>query len=348
MRRRRLLKQGLALILPCVNFLVPIASAQDATPATVPTIQIATPDAGASELEPVEADRPYRLVLLVPYPEDPFWIAVQSSVRNLSATNGVTLDIQTLSVPSVPEQLQQINAAIAARYDGILIGLVDAVGMAPGLVAANNAGIPAIAIDVAPIGGEVVSLVQTDNVAAARLAGAFIGEQLRGKGKVLNLQGDLSDPVAQDRDQGVRDGLDAYAEISVLSQEAGWRQATAFNLMVAQLPSAGEGTPTTPAPLVNAVFAAGPGMAIGAASAVDQVQADSVTVVGFGLTPPARDGLLNGTIKAVIAEYPERGGQIAVNLMVRHLNGETVPAHIDSGFTLVTRETLGSFEAPGN
>ena len=65
----------------------------------------------------------------------------------------------------------------------------------------------------------------------------------------------------------------------------------------------------------------------------------------FGATAETQDALRNGILEAVVAELPQRAGVLAVDLMVRHLNGESVPRIVDSGFTLVTNETLDDFLA---
>jgi ribose transport system substrate-binding protein len=324
-----------------------VSAQQRATPAASPIALADSLDAAAPETGPIKGARAYRLRLLVPFKDDPFWQSVQKAVSGRATADGVTVDIVPLSAPSVPEQLAQINDAIANEVDGILIGPIDAAAIAPGVAAANAAGIPVIAIDTAPTAGQVVSVVRTDNVAAARRAGLYIGQKLNGQGSVLNIQGDLTNPVGQERDQGFRDALAGFTEISIVSSSGGWQYNSGLVQTLAQLPQPQEGTPTPPEPLVNAVFAAGPEMARGAADAVERVQADTVFVVGFGATNDTLRMIRNGLIEAVVAEYPTRAGAMAVDLMVRHLNGETVPAQLGSGSTLVSSENIDAFVASG-
>lgn len=323
------------------------AIAQDAAPSATPVLTDSLPDPMSPETGPTSAEREYRLALLVPFPEDPFWQGVQVAVEARAVTDGVAVTTMELGAANVPEQLAQIDKVIAEAYDGILLGPVDAVGVAPGVAAANEAGIPVLAIDIAPAGGEVISVVRTDNVAAARLAGAFIGQELEGEGSVLNIQGALQNPVAQARDQGLREGLAEFGGISIVSANANWEQGAASSVTLAQLPQAGEGTPTPPQPLVDAVFAASPDMALGAAAMVELTQADTVFVVGFGATTDTLKEIRTGTLEATIAEYPSRAGAIAVDLMIQYLNGRSVPSEYDSGFALITRENLDRAIASG-
>jgi ribose transport system substrate-binding protein len=332
-----------ALLILVISIAGQGVAAQTATPTASTSLIIPTPDPEARDLAPVQAQEPYRLALLVPFPQDPFWQDVQQAVVDRAKSDGVTIDVVALTSPSVPEQLGQIEDAIAQGYSGILLGAVDAVGIAPGIAAANAAGVPVLAIDTVPVGGDVISIVRTDNVAAARIAGQFIGSELDGNGVVLNVQGDLRNSVAQERDLGLRDGLVAFPDVSITSGDAGWDQSRAYLLTSTQLPIANEGTPTPPRPLVDAIFAANPSMALGAAQAIEDAKADSVIVVGFGNTPDVLNAIQVGVLEATIAEFPTRAGTLAVDLLVRHLNGESTPHVVDSGFTLVTEETLHSF-----
>lgn len=314
---------------------------QSATPIPSPL----TPDPSARDIAPVHAQAAYRLALLVPFPDDPFWQSVERAVADRAGIDGVAVDVFALSAPNVPEQLDQLSQAIAAGYAGILLGPVDAVAVAPGIAAANAAGVPVLAIDTAPIGGSVISVVRTDNIAAARIAGQFLGQFLGDQGTVLNIQGDLTNPVAQERDQGLREGLVPFAHVKIESVEGSWQSGSAYGWTAQQLPQAGEGTPTPPQPLIDAVFAAGPEMAMGAAQAVEDAKADTVTVVGFGATPDTLGAVKSGLIEGVVAELPTRAGVLAVDLMVRHLNGGSVPASVNSGALFVTEETLDAYVA---
>ncbi|HEY8446156.1 MAG TPA: sugar ABC transporter substrate-binding protein [Thermomicrobiales bacterium] len=323
------------LLLVTTSLATSAVQAQEATPSPA-----AIPDPQARDFGPVAARSPYRLALLIPFPDDPFWQAVRSAVVERAERDGVTVDVLELAAPSVPEQVAQIESAVRAEYDGILLGPIDELGAVPGIEAANAAGVPVIAIDVAPAGGEVVSVVQTDDFAAARLAGDFIAEEIGGEGQVLNLQGDLSSVVGQERDRGFREALSDIPEISVISVTANWDETEAFLEVRGRLPD--PGTPVPDDELLSAVFAANAPMALGAAQAVDEAEADEVVVVGFGLTTETLTAIQRGRLTATVAEFPRRAGAIAVDLMVRHLNGEAVPSAVDSGAVIATRENLSS------
>jgi ribose transport system substrate-binding protein len=321
--------------------------AQVATPAATPEALTTLLDPTAGESGPILAKAPNRLAMLVPFPDDVFWQSIVKVVPARASANGVSVQIVPLSQPSVPEQLAQIADAISQNVDGLLIGPVDAIGIAPGIASLNAAEIPVIALDTPPAGGEVVSIVKTDNVAASAKAGQYLGQLLNGEGTILNIQGDLTNAVAQDRDRGFRDALQEFPEITIISGQGSWTSGGGYTQMAVQLPVAGEGTPAPPAPLVDAAFAASSEMTLGAAQAVENAQADTVTVTGFGATVDTLKEISNGLVRAVVAEYPTRVGVLSIDLMVRHLNGESIPTIVDSGSTIVDRDNLDDFIASG-
>ncbi|HLL50253.1 MAG TPA: sugar ABC transporter substrate-binding protein, partial [Thermomicrobiales bacterium] len=193
-RRRFLILSGGIAAIPSLRWMGVLA--QDATPSASP---VADP---ATMYGPVQGNSPYKLAYMQVFPENPFWVTMKESVEARAAENGVTVDTFALPTASgVADQVSQMETAVTQQYDGIILGTVDAAGIVPGIQAANTTGIPVLAVDTAPAGGDFISLVQTDNIAAARLAGEFIAEQIGGAGKVLNLQGDLANQTGQARNQ---------------------------------------------------------------------------------------------------------------------------------------------------
>jgi ribose transport system substrate-binding protein len=316
-------------------------SAQEVTPSPGAN-DLATPDLVARDYGPLPGRKAFRLAFLNPYPDNAYWQAVQAAIEERAAKDAVTVEVFVLDSPSVPVQVDQISEVIAQGYDGILLGAVDPAGVVPGIVKANEAGLPVLAIDTQPDAGEIISLVQVDNVAAAQAAGEFIAGAIGGKGNVVDLQGDMDDQVAQDRDQGLHESLDRFPDIAVESQRADWDRKTAASLIRQRVPPVGAGTPASE-PGFGAIFAANDAMALGAFDALKETDQNGVIIVGFGGAPEALKAIAAGDLAASVAPLPTRAGAIAVDLMVRHLNGEPVPLRVDPGFVIVTAKNVDQF-----
>jgi len=326
-RRRFLILSGGIAAIPSLRWTGVVA--QDATPSASP---VADP---RTMFGPVQGNSPYKLAYMQVFPDNPFWVTMKEAVEARAAEDGVTVDTFALPTASgVAEQVSQMETAVTQQYDGIILGTVDAAGIVPGLEAANNAGIPVIAVDTAPAGGDFIGLVQTDNVAASRLAGEFIAEQIGGAGKVLNLQGDLANQTGQARNEGLHEALDAHPDIQVIDQSAMWLGPNGLSITENIL---------TSDPDIVAIFAANDPPALGAIQALKAAGRDDVVVVGFDGTEPGLQAIKDGDMAADVLQFPDAMGIIGVDLIVRHLNGEDVPERVDSGSGLATAENVDQY-----
>jgi ribose transport system substrate-binding protein len=308
-------------------------AAQDGTP-----MPEASPPADLTTMYgPVQGNSAYKLAFMQVFPDNAFWQLLKEGVEARAAEDGVTVDVIALPTASgVADQVAQFEDAVTSGYQGIIMGTIDAAGIVPGIEAANAAGIPVLAVDTAPAGGELISLVQTDNVAASRLAGTYVGEQIGGTGKVLNRQGDMANQTAQARNQGFHEGIAAFPDVTVIDQSAHWQQAEGLSITENIL---------TSDPDIVAIFAANDPPALGAVQALLAAGRTDVIVVGFDAIPDAVQAVIDGSMKATVAQFPRVMGIVGVDLMVRHLNGETVPELVDSGAMLVTAENAAEFQA---
>jgi ribose transport system substrate-binding protein len=306
-----------------------VVMAQDATPAASP---VANP---RTLYGPVQGNKPYKLAYMQVFPDNPFWQTMKDAVESRAAEDGVTVDTVALPTASgVSEQVGQMENVVTQQYDGIILGTVDAAGIVPGIQGANAANIPVLSVDTAPAGGDIISLVQTDNVAAAEQGGKFIAEKIGGKGKVLNLQGDLANQTGQARNEGLHKALDPYADIQIIDQSTMWLGERGLSITENIL---------TSDPDIVAIFAANDPPALGAVQALKAAGRSDVVVVGFDGTEAGLQAVKDGDLAADVLQFPDAMGIIGVDLMVRYLNGESIPNHVDSGSGLATAENVDQY-----
>jgi ribose transport system substrate-binding protein len=308
-------------------------SAQDATPAASPVAM--TPDQLMKAFGPVKGNSAYKLAYMQVFPSNPFWQTMKEAVEARAPENGVTVD--TIALPqngTIADQVAQMEDAVTKGYQGIILGTIDAAGIVPGIQAANQAKIPVLSVDTAPAGGDIISLVQTDNIVAAGLGGTFIAKAIGDSGKVLNLQGDMANQTAQARNDGLHKVLDTFPNIKVIDQSAHWNQDEGLSITENIL---------TSDPDIKAIFAANDPPALGAIQALKAAGRSDVVVVGFDGTKDGLQAIKDGTIAADVLQFPGVMGTIGVDLMVRHLNGETIPTHVDSGSGLATKENVDQY-----
>jgi ribose transport system substrate-binding protein len=284
---------------------------------------------------PVQGNSAYKLAYMQVFPSNPFWQTMKEAVEARAKEDGVTVD--TIALPdtsTIADQVSQMEDAVTKGYQGIILGTIDAAGIVQGITAANNANIPVLSVDTAPAGGTIISLVQTDNVAASALGGQFIAQAIDNSGKVLNLQGDMANQTAQARNEGLHQVLDAIPDIKVIDQSAHWKGDEGLSITENIL---------TSDPDIKAIFAANDPPALGAVQALKAANRSDVVVVGFDGTKDGLQAIKDGTMAADVLQFPQVMGTIGVDLMVRHLNGETIPEHVDSGSGLATKDNVDQY-----
>ena len=67
-------------------------------------------------------------------------------------------------------------------------------------------------------------------------------------------------------------------------------------------------------------------------------------VVGFDANPDAAASILAGEMTASVAQNPANMGAIGVESILKLAKGETLPAVIDTGTVLVTKENAEKFK----
>jgi ribose transport system substrate-binding protein len=94
---------------------------------------------------------------------------------------------------------------------------------------------------------------------------------------------------------------------------------------------------------VQGIFCPNESTAFGMLRALeDDGFAGKVAFVGFDSSPKLVDAMAKGHLDATVVQDPIKMGYLAVKAMVEHLQGKPVGKRIDTGATLITRETMGA------
>ncbi len=94
-------------------------------------------------------------------------------------------------------------------------------------------------------------------------------------------------------------------------------------------------------PKLKAFFVAKDDMALGVVSAVKTAGAiGKIVVVSVDGIPGAIDALKQGLLTGTVAQYPDAMAYMAVETLVKKLNGETVPQNIYAPIKLITKDNM--------
>lgn len=267
--------------------------------------------------------------------DNTFWIGVAEAAAAQAAEMGVEFIDMTASSPDAAAQKNAVDRAITMGVDGIIIGSVDNRAFGGSLDMAAAQGIPVVAVDTAIDHPHVASLVQTDNLAAARIAGDYIVSQIGGEGTVLILGGSAGHQTGNARRDGVTEQAEA-AGLEVIFQICDWQDACAYDTAINFLQSD---------PDIRAIFGAWDPGALAAVSAAKELgMLDDLVIVGFDGNPANLVSIAEGEQAATIKQNNTMMGQVAVTNIVGLINGEEVPEFTPIDGILITADNVAEFQ----
>ncbi len=121
------------------------------------------------------------------------------------------------------KQANQVNILVSSGVKGLLIDPVDAKAIVPIIKRATAQGVTVVPVDGSVSSGPIPVQVATDNYGGGAIACKIIGDRIKGKGTVLNLQGSLDNQAAQGRSKGFTDCMSKdYPDVKVSSQPFNW------------------------------------------------------------------------------------------------------------------------------
>ncbi|HEY7765681.1 MAG TPA: sugar ABC transporter substrate-binding protein [Aestuariivirgaceae bacterium] len=267
---------------------------------------------------------------------NPFWAAVEQGAMEKGKELGV--EVRVMAPPQesdVAAQIAQIEDQIAQGVDGIALAPTDPNALAPAVDAAKAKGIAVVFIDTKG-SNEGVTFIGTNNEVGAALAAEYICKNVAQGSEVAILQGIITQSTGQARAQGSKSGLEACGLKVVAEQPADWDRAKGQSVMENIL---------TGNPNIKAVFASNDNMALGAVEALKAAdKLKDVIVVGFDANPDAAASVLAGDMSATVAQAPKNMGALGVESVLKLKKGETLPANIDTGTVLVTKENAEQYK----
>jgi ribose transport system substrate-binding protein len=285
-----------------------------------------------------DATRKHRIVIVTKALDSEFWQTLKSGAEE-AARQHPDIELSVLA----PEREINIDQQVSILEDQIL-KKASALAVVPGGVAevtpvldkARAAGIPVLIVDNDTPWPGKLSYIGTDNRVGGKLAGDYIVQVLGGRGKVAIIRGILGVSSHDDRVAGFQEAIAKSPGIQVVTiQPANSERALALTVMENIL---------TSNPDLSAVFATSDQMALGAMEGVAAQHLNGkLFVVGFDAGKEAVRAVKSGAISAVIAQYPAKMGQQAVEAAIKAIRGEPVAKVIDTGTALVTKENADEF-----
>ncbi|EEE35805.1 periplasmic binding protein/LacI transcriptional regulator [Rhodobacteraceae bacterium KLH11] len=255
-----------------------------------------------------------------------FWQAVKAGAEQAADEYDVTItfegpDNETM----VDRQIDMLAAALANNPKAIGFAALDSQAAIPLLKQANDKGIPVIAFDSGVDSDIPLSTATTDNLAAASLAADKMAEMLGSKGKVAVVAHDQTSRTGIDRRDGfVNRMAENYPDIEVVTVQYGQGDHLKSTEVTKAILTAN--------PDLNGIFGTNEGSAIGVVNGVQELGTEGLVIIGYDSGKAQKDAIKSGLMAGAITQNPVGIGYETVKAAVAALNGEDVPALIDTGF----------------
>jgi ribose transport system substrate-binding protein len=263
-----------------------------------------------------------------------FWKTVHAGGLKAAQEFGFEIEwnAPTLEIDS-SRQIEIVESMINRRLDGIALAPVDKRALVGVVERAAKLGIPVAIFDSGIDTEQRISYVATNNTEGGRMAARRLGEVLGGKGKVGIVGFMPGSASTMEREDGFRDEVrKKFPGIEVAALQFGMADrakamAATENMLTAHPDLAG-------------LFADNESSSVGAVQALKSRGNRKVKLVAFDASEQLVSDLREGWIDALVVQNPFKMGYEAVRAVGLKLAGQTPPALVDSGATLVVRENL--------
>jgi ribose transport system substrate-binding protein len=310
------------------------ATSAPTTPAPAATV---APAAGAAKTTKAKAD--IRVGFVVGSLDNPYWVTAKEAAEAEAKKQGIQITVQGIPKETdIDRQIAIVEDLITQKVDALMVSPAGSKEIVPAIEQANKAGIPVICIDKCAEGGEIVTLIATDNVKGAKLGAEYVAKAIGNKGKVAILEGIQASQPGRERLQGAREGFGEFKDIEIVASQPGeWRQevgqSATENILTAH-------------PDLNGIFASNDQMALGALQATAAAgKADQVKIVGYDAIDPALQAVKEGRMAATVAQFPAKMAEMGVQTVVQVLvdGKRDFPKFIDSGVDVVDQSNVDKY-----
>lgn len=243
----------------------------------------------------------------------PFQVAIKEAIEKEAKSSNVKVDV-SIADQDLNRQISAIEDFINKKVDAIIIIPVDSDGVKGAILKAQEANIPVITVDVKANGVEVESHIATDNYSGGMIAAEAMA-------KYMGETGDIG-LITYPEVQSVRDRIDGFKENAL--NHAGMKIVTELPGRTREEAKTASEDMLTANPSLKGIFGFGDDMAIAATSAITERGADAV-VIGFDGLEEARNSVdQDNAFKAVVVQFPDQMGEVAVKNAIKLVNGEKV------------------------
>jgi len=246
------------------------------------------------------------------------------------------------------KQITSMEDLITSGVDIMILNPLDHKALVPAVNTASGSGVPVFIVDSQiDEAADFITSVQASNEGNGWLIGEYAVNRLGASDiRVALISGSQGNPVGQAKRLGFFEGFTetqlmnrGYSELNILAQ--GWGNWTLLGGIEAMEDI------LTAHPDVNLLVAENDAMAMGALKAIEESgKADQILVVGYDGQKEAYELIMEGKYGATALNSPGELARLAVESVIRYLNGQRLDKVIHTPAVVITRENVEAFYNP--
>lgn len=265
-----------------------------------------------------------------------FFNQIKQSVEDYAPTKGlkvITVDAKGDSAT----QVSQVQDLLTQGIDALIYIPAGAAAAAVPTRLAKAQGIPVVNIDRNAPGAPGDTFIATDSVTSAYQVCKHLFELGGGEGELIMVHGQKGTTPEVDRTEGCAKAMSETPGVTLVAEQWSqiWSQDEGFQITQNLLQAH---------PDVTMVFAQADALALGAAQAVKVANLPQrIYVAGFDGDTAALEALKDGVFDVTATQQTQGMGRMGVDMAIKLMNGEEVPAVQLQDATLTTKDNVQQF-----
>jgi ABC-type sugar transport system substrate-binding protein len=270
--------------------------------------------------------------------DNPFFQTMEQGINDQSETDGVSTTVQAAqSITDTAGQGDKLSAMAGQDYNCFLLNPISATNLVQGMAQLAQKNVPIVNID-NPVDADAAkaagatpdTYIGTDNVQAGDLAGKHMAELLgSGGGDVAIIGGISGDATSNARIEGFTQGLGSAGNV-VQTVAANWDRQNALTQAQTLLQAH---------PDLKGFFVANDDMGLGVATAIANAhKTGEVDVISVDGIKDALQAVQDGSVTAVVAQYPYVIGAMGVEACEAAVAGQSLPEDVKAPVELITKD----------
>jgi protein TorT len=292
------------------------------------------------EYSPLDkASKKWDICVSFPHMKDAYWLAVDYGVVAESQRLGVKMTlVEAGGYTNLPKQISQIEDCVAAGAQGVVIGAISQDGLNNLVKEIRGKNIPVI---------DVINGISAPELSAKSLvsfydmglqAAKYIAKQHpagSGKVKVAWFPGPPGAGWVEDGNKGFLEGVKG-SDIEVVETKYG---DTGKEVQLKLVEDTLESYPD-----IKYIVGTSPTADAAIGLLRDRGLTDKINVMSYYFTPPVYEGIKAGTILAAPTDSAVIQGRVAIDQVVRLLEGKEVYKRVSPQIYVIDKSNIGSFD----